>query len=93
MLPEDEWDKKPDIVSVLKPMIMVHLSGIRDAYTAERIIEDMELLENELFREIEAVDTLDCVKATLRALEEDAMLQSKRVRIGDIVKWLYRPIP
>ena len=53
----------------------------------------MELLENELFREMEAVDTLDCVKATLRALEEDEMLQSKRVRIGDLVKWFYRPIP
>ena len=93
MLPEDEWDGKPDIVSVLKPMIMGHLNGMRDAYTAERIIEDMELLENELFREMEAVDTLDCVKATLRALEEDEMLQSKRVRIGDLVKWFYRPIP
>ena len=66
---------------------------MRDAYTAKRIMEDMELLENEMFREMEAVDTLDCVKATLRALEEGGMLQSKRVRIGDLVEWFYRPIP
>ena len=93
MLPEDEWDKRPDIVSVLKPMIMAHLDGVRDGYTAKQIIEDMMLLEHEMFREVEPVDVLDGVEVTLRKLEEGGDLQSKRVRMGDSVQWLYRPVP
>ena len=92
MLPEDEWDKRPDIVSVLKPMIMEHLDGVRDGYTAKRIIEDMMLLEHELFREMEPIDVLDSVKVTLRKLEEDGDLQSKRVRMGYFAQWFYRPV-
>ena len=93
MLPEDEWDKQPDVVSVLKPMIMGHLNGTGDAYTAKQMIENMGLLEDEMFRKIEDTDVLEGVKATLRALEEDGTLQSKRVQIGSVIEWFYRPIP
>ena len=93
MLPADEWDKWPDIVSVLKPMIMDHLKDMQDGYVAERIAEDMELRDNELFREVEPADVLDAVEATLRALELDGMLQSKRVRISDSILRFYRPVP
>lgn len=92
MLPEDEWDKRPDIISVLKPMIMEHLDGVRDGYTAKQMIEDMALLEHEMFREVESVDVLDGVESTLRALEEDGVLQSKRVQMGDSIQWFYRPV-
>ena len=93
MLPADEWDKRPDIVSVLKPMIMDHLKDMQDGYVAERIAEDMELRDNELFREVEPADVLDAVEATLRALELDGTLQSKRVRISDSILRFYRPVP
>lgn len=93
MLPADEWDKWPDIVSVLKSMIMDHLKDMQDGYVAERIAEDMELRDNELFREVEPADVLDAVEATLRALELDGMLQSKRVRISDSILRFYRPVP
>lgn len=92
MLPEDEWDREPDIVSILKPMIMGHLARTRDAYTAKQIIEDVGLFENELFREVEAEDVLGAVKDTLRSLEEDGKVQSKRIRIGHCVEWFYRPV-
>ena len=92
MLPEDEWDGKPDITSILKPMIMEHLAGTRDAYTANQIIEDMELFGNELFREVEAEDVLDAVNDTLRSLEEDGKVQSKRIQIGHREEWFYRPV-
>lgn len=93
MLPEKEWDDRPDIVSVLKPMIMGHLKNMRDGYTAKEIIEDMELLEHELFMEVEHTVTLDAVEIALRVLEENGVLQSKRVLFGDSIVWFYRPVP
>ena len=92
MLPEDEWDGKPDIVAVLKPMIMAYLDGVRDGYTAEQIIENTALLENGVLVEVEPADVLDGVEATLRALEEDGKLQSKRIRMGHCIKWFYRSV-
>ena len=91
MLPEDEWENRPTIISMLKPMIMEHLSDIRDGHTADQITENMELRDNELFREMDDLDTLDVVKAMLRVLEEDEMLQSKSVNGGSITH-VYRPI-
>ena len=92
MLPEEEWDKKPDITSVLESMIMEHLKGSRDAYTAEEIINNMNLLEQIPFNNIESTHVLKGVEDTLQKLEEDEMLQSKGVPIGDAIVWFYRPI-
>lgn len=92
MLPEDQWDKNPDVVSVLKPMIMKHLDGDRNAYTAKKIINDMKLREHELFVNVEPVDVLDSVDKTLRTLEEAGNLQSKRVSIGHNIEWFYRQV-
>ena len=90
MLPEDEWNNNADIISVLKPMIMKHLKGKRDAYEAKKIVDDMNLLEEELFVDIEPTDVLKGVEDALQDLEESGQVQSKRVPIGDSIKWFYR---
>lgn len=93
MLPADEWDKEPDVVSVLKPMIMGHLEGEQSGYTAKKIIEDMGLLEHELFREVEPADVLTAVETTLRVLGEDGKIQVDRVPVGNSIWLFYRPVP
>ena len=93
MLLDDEWDKKPDIKSVLKPMIMEYLEGKRDAYTAEEIVDNMGLLEHNLFYDVDPIDVLKGVNDTLDNLERDGQIQSKRVRMGNSIKWHYRPVP
>lgn len=92
MLPADEWDHNPNMISVLKPMIINHLVGARNGYTAKQIIDDMGLLEQEPFMDVEATDVLKGVEDTLRVLEEDGQLQSKRP-IRDSEQRFYRPVP
>ena len=92
MLPGEAWDKNPDITSILEPMIMEHLKGNRDAYTAEQIINDMNLLEQIPFNNIKPMHVLKCIENTLQNLEEEEQLQSKGVPIGNSIEWFYRPI-